>query len=335
MTLEDVDLDYVRLGQTGLSVSELAFGTWRFGRETDEGTVEIDEERAHELLDAYESAGGRFIDTADVYGGGDSEDWIGDWLDERDREEFVLASKIYWPTREDDPNGRGLGRKHIRRNIDLMLDRLGTEYLDVLYIHRWDEQTPARELMHTLNGLVEDGKVNYLGASTFEPNAWRVAKANEIAKKEGLEPFTVSQPRYNLVNREVEGDYLDMCRDYGLGVCPWSPLGQGVLTGKYDREDREAEDSAASEDEGWKEAYLTEENFDVVDEVRTVADEVDATPAQVSLAWLMHHDAVASPLVGARTVDQLEENLDAASVSLSDDQFERLADSKGGPYDDI
>ncbi|MBX0296280.1 aldo/keto reductase [Haloarcula nitratireducens] len=335
MTLEDVDLDYVRLGQTGLSVSELAFGTWRFGRETDEGTVEIDEERAHELLDAYETAGGRFVDTADVYGGGDSERWIGDWLDERDREEYVLASKVYWPTREDDPNGRGLGRKHIRRNIDLMLDRLGTEYLDVLYIHRWDEETPARELMRTLTGLVDDGKVNYLGASTFEPNAWRVAKANEIAKKEGLEPFTVSQPRYNLVNREVEGDYLDMCRDYGLGVCPWSPLGQGVLTGKYDREDRAADDSAASEDEGWKEAYLTEENFDVVDEVRAVADEVDATPAQASLAWLMRHDAVASPLVGARTVDQLEENLGAATVSLSDDQFERLADSKGGPYDDI
>ncbi|MBV0925344.1 aldo/keto reductase [Halomicroarcula limicola] len=335
MALEDVDLDYVRLGETGLSVSELAFGTWRFGRETDEGTVEIDEERAHELLDAYETAGGRFIDTADVYGGGDSEDWIGDWLDERDREEYVLASKVYWPTREDDPNGRGLGRKHIRRNIDLMLDRLGTEYLDVLYIHRWDEQTPARELMRTLTGLVDEGKVNYLGASTFEPNAWRVAKANEIAKKEGLEPFTVSQPRYNLVNREVEGDYLDMCRDYGLGVCPWSPLGQGVLTGKYDREDRATDDSAASEDEGWKEAYLTEENFDVVDEVRAIADEVDATPAQVSLAWLMHHDAVAAPLVGARTVDQLEENLGAASVSLSDDQFERLAESKGGPYDDI
>ncbi|MBX0324156.1 aldo/keto reductase [Halomicroarcula sp. F13] len=334
MALDDIDLDYVRLGETGLSVSELAFGTWRFGRETADGTLEIGEDRAHDLLDAYEAAGGRFVDTADVYGGGDSEEWIGDWLSQRDREEYVLASKIYWPTREDDPNGRGLGRKHIRRNIDLMLDRLGTEYLDVLYIHRWDEETPARELMRTLTGLVDDGKVNYLGASTFEPNAWRVAQANELAEREGLEPFTVSQPRYNLVDREVEGDYLDMCDHYGLGVCPWSPLGQGVLTGKYTRDDRDTDASAGRSDD-WKESYLTEENFDVVDEVRAVADEVGATPAQVSLAWLMHHENVASPLVGARTVDQLEENLAAAAVDLSESQFERLAESKGGPYDDI
>ena len=329
-----MELEYVRLGETGLSVSELSLGTWRFGRETEDGTVEIGERRAHELLDAYEAAGGRFIDTADVYGGGDSERWIGDWLTERDREEYVLASKIYWPTREDDPNGRGLGRKHIRRNIDLMLDRLGTEYLDVLYIHRWDEDTPARELMHTLTGLVDDGKVNYLGASTFQPNAWRVAQANELAEREGLEPFTVSQPRYNLVNREVEGDYLEMCDHYGLGVCPWSPLGQGVLTGKYDREDRAADASAGRSDD-WKDAYLTEENFAVVDEVQAVAEEVDATPAQVSIAWLMHHDSVAVPLLGARTVDQLEENLGAATVDLSAEQFERLAEAKSGPYDDI
>ncbi|QIO21019.1 aldo/keto reductase [Haloarcula sp. JP-L23] len=334
MALDDIDLDYVRLGETGLSVSELSFGTWRFGRETADGTLEIGEERAHELLDAYEAAGGRFIDTADVYGGGDSEDWIGDWLTERDREEYVLASKIYWPTREDDPNGRGLGRKHIRRNIDLMLDRLGTDYLDVLYIHRWDEDTPAHELMRTLTGLVDDGKVNYLGASTFEPNAWRVAQANELAEREGLEPFTVSQPRYNLVNREVEGDYLDMCAHYGLGVCPWSPLGQGVLTGKYDRSDRDT-DASAGRSEDWKESYLTDENFHVVDEVQAVAAEVDATPAQVSLAWLMHHDSVAVPLVGARTVEQLEENLGAADVDLSAEQFERLAESKAGPYENI
>ncbi|WP_254272482.1 aldo/keto reductase [Haloarcula marina] len=334
MALDDIDLEYVRLGETGLSVSELAFGTWRFGREADDGTVEIDRERAHELLDAYETAGGRFIDTADVYGGGDSERWIGEWLADRDREEYVLASKIYWPTREDDPNGRGLGRKHIRRNIDLMLDRLGTEYLDVLYIHRWDEATPARELMRTLTGLVDEGKVNYLGASTFVPNAWRVAQANELAEREGLEQFTVSQPRYNLVNREVEGDYLDMCDHYGLGVCPWSPLAQGMLTGKYDREDRTA-DSAAGRSDDWKDAYLTDENFAVLDEVQAVADAEDATPAQVAIAWLSHHDSVAVPLLGARTVDQLEENLGAAAVDLSDDQFERLNEAKGGPYDDI
>ena len=330
-----MELDHVPLGRTGLQVSELSFGTWRFGRETDQGTVEIDEEQAYELLDAYENAGGRFIDTADVYGGGKSETWIGNWLGHRDRSEYVIASKVYFGAREE-PNFSGLSRTHVRRQIDAILDRLGTEYLDVLYIHRWDEATSADQLMRTLNGLVEDGKVNYLGASTHVPNAWRVAKANEIADRKGYEPFTVSQPRYNLINREVEDTYLAMCEDYDIPLVPWSPLAQGVLTGKYSREDREAQsESTASEDEGWKEYYLTEENFEVVDEVKAIAEEVDATPAQVSLAWLMHHDGVGAPIVGARTVDQLEENLGASEVRLSEDQFERLAESKPSPLSGI
>jgi len=330
MTLENVPL-----GRTGLKVSEIAFGTWRFGRETESSTVEIDEGRAYELLDAYEQRGGRFIDTADVYGGGKSEAWIGNWLEDRDREDYVIASKIYWPTREDDPNGRGLNRKHLRRQIDAILDRLGTDYVDLLYCHRFDDDTPIEEFLRTLNGFVEGGTVLYLGASTLYPNAWKVAKANEIADREGYEPFTVSQPRYNLVNREIESNYVDMCRDYDVGIVPWSPLAQGFLTGKYERDGDLPEDSTASESERWRENYLTDENFDVLDEVRAVADEVGATPAQVATAWLAHHDQVTAPIVGARTVDQLEENLDAAEVTLSDDQFERLAEAKSHPLEDI
>jgi len=330
----DVDLEYVPLGRTGLQVSELCFGTWRFGRETDQGTVEIREERGKELLDAYASAGGRFVDTADVYGDGDSERWIGEWLAERDRAEYVLASKVYWPVR-DHPNFQGLSRTHLRRQIDAILDRLGTDYLDLLYVHRWDEATPADELMRTLTGLVEDGTVNYLGTSTLQPNAWRIARANELAERKGYVPFSVSQPRYNLINREVQDTYLAMCEEYDIELCPWSPLAQGVLTGKYSREDHAVEDSTASEDEGWKEYYLTDENFDVVDEVRAVAEEVGATPAQVSLAWLARHEQVAAPIVGARTVEQLEENLGAAAVDLSDDQFQRLADAKDSPLSTI
>jgi len=331
----DTDLDFVRLGRTGLQVSELALGTWRFGRQTVQGSLEIDEPRAHELLDAYAGRGGRFVDTADMYGDGDSERWIGDWLSERDREDYVIASKIYWPTREDDPNGRGLNRKHLRRQIDLILDRLGTDYLDLLYIHRWDDDTPAREFMRTLNGFVEDGDVNYLGASTLYPNAWKVAKANELARREGYEPFAVTQPRYNLVDREIEANYLDMVRDYELGVCPWSPLAQGFLTGKYERDADLPGDSTASESDRWRDHYLTAENFDVLDVVREVADEVDATPAQVAIAWQLHDADVTAPLVGARTVDQLDENLDAATVDLSDEQFERLSESKPHPLADI
>jgi aryl-alcohol dehydrogenase-like predicted oxidoreductase len=330
--LEPGDVEFVNLGSTGIKTSELQFGTWRFGKETEAGNLEISRERAHELLDAYERAGGRFIDTADVYGGGESERWIGAWLDDRDRERFTVASKIYWQTRDGDPNSLGTNRKNVRHRVERILDRLGTDYLDVLYIHRWDDDTTARETMQTLNGLVEDGRVHYLGASTRRPNAWKVAKANEIARREGWEPFSVVQPRYNLVDREIEGDYLEMARHYGLGVCPWSPLGQGFLTGKYSRSDGLTGESMAAESSGFAETYLTDENFDVHDELDAVADEVDATPAQVALAWLTHRDGVTAPIVGARTVDQLEENLAAAAIDLSADQVDRLTGAKGGPY---
>ena len=320
-------MEYVPLGRTGTTVTNVSFGTWRFGRENDRGEVEIDEARAHELLAAYAEAGGNFIDTADVYGGGAAERWIGDWLDDRDREDFVLASKVYWPTRGEDPNGRGLGRKHLRRQVDLILDRLGTDYLDLLYVHRWDEATPHEEFVRTLDRFVRDGRVNYLGASTFEPNAWRVTLANEYADRRGYEPFTVTQPRYNLVNREVERNYLDMCEHYDAGVCPWSPLAGGFLTGKYERGAEPPAGSRAAENEAFADRYLTGPNFRMLDTLREVARELDATPAQTALAWLVDHPLVTAPVVGARTPDQLTENLAAAELSLSDGQFRRLAEA--------
>jgi aryl-alcohol dehydrogenase-like predicted oxidoreductase len=287
------------------------------------------------LLDTYEAHGGRFIDTADMYGQGKSENWIGDWLEERDREDFVVASKIYFTARDDDPNGGGLNRKHLRRQIDLILDRLGTDYLDLLYIHRWDGDTPARELMRTLDGFVQDGKVNYLGASTLTPNAWKITRANDIADRYGWEPFTVTQPRYNLVNREIEGEYLELCRTEDIGVVPWSPLAQGFLTGKYQRDEDMPDDATASDMDGWEERYLTSENFDALEELEAVADEVGATPAQTALAYHLHHPDITAPIIGARTVDQLEENLGAATVDFSLSQFERLEESKAGPFDNL
>ncbi|WP_066411724.1 aldo/keto reductase [Halorubrum aethiopicum] len=334
-TPDDADLEFVKLDGTGLYTSELQFGTWRFGKENEAGEIEIGEERAHELLDAYADAGGRYIDTADVYGGGTCEEWIGDWLEGRDRERYTIASKIYWQIRDGDPNSRGTNRKNLRHRLEALLDRLGTDYVDVLYIHRWDDATDARETMKTLNGFVESGKVHYLGASTHRPNAWKVARANEIARAEGWEPFTVLQPRYNLVDREVEGDYLEFARQRNLAVCPWSPLGQGFLTGKYDREEDLPEESKVASSSRFRDAYLTEENFDVHDELDRVADEVDASPAQVALAWLSHRDGVTAPIVGARTVDQLEENLAAAEIDLSDEQVERLTDAKASPYEGL
>jgi aryl-alcohol dehydrogenase-like predicted oxidoreductase len=330
----DLQLDAVPMTRTGLQVSEIAFGTWRFARETDQGRLEVGRETAVDLLDTYAAAGGRFIDTADVYGDGESERWIGKWLRDYDRDEFVVASKVYFPT-GDDPNAGGLNRKHVRRQVQYSLERLRTDYLDVLYIHRWDEETPARELMRSLNALVEEGKVHHLGASTLAPNAWRIARANGIAYREGLEQFSVTQPRYNVVNREIEGEYLDFCRERGLDVASWSPLAQGFLTGKYDREGGVPGDATASDTEGWEDRYLTGENFDALDVVRTVAEEVGATPAQVAIAWQLEHPQVTAPIVGARTVEQLEENLRAATVDLSADQFDRLSDAKAGPFEDL
>jgi aryl-alcohol dehydrogenase-like predicted oxidoreductase len=328
-------LDNTPLGETGLAVSELAFGTWRFGRRLvdgeerydEPGVVEVGEERAMELLDAYAAGGGNFIDTADKYGDGRAEEWIGNWLADRDREDFVVATKVHRPRRPGDPNGRGLNRKHVRRQIDRSLERLGTDYVDLLYCHRWDDRTPAAEVMRTLDGLVESGKVNYLGLSSGAPDAWKVVRANEVAERKGYEPFTVTQPRYSVVDREVEPNYLPMCRAYGLGVVPWSPLAWGFLTGKYTRDDRPAE-TTASADDRFAERYLTERNFEALDVVVDVAESAGATPAQVALAWQLHHPDVTAPILGARTVEQLSENLGAAEVSLTDAEVERLTDAK-------
>ena len=319
-------MDAVYLGSTGLQVSEIGFGTWRFGREDATGRVEVGKQRAFELLDAYAEGGGRFIDTADMYGDGLAETWIGEWFEtrERDRESFVVASKVYWPTR-NDPNGDGLGRKHLRRSVDDVLERLGTDYVDLLYTHRWDDETPVEEFMRTLDGFVADGRVHYLGTSTFEPNAWKVARANEIARQHGYEPFTVAQPRYNLVDREIVGNYLEMSREYGIGVCPWSPLAGGFLTGKYDRESGVPEGSRAARSDDFGDRYFTEANFRALDVLLEVANELDAAPAAVALAWLREQGTV--PIVGARTPGQLETNLGAAGVSLTESQYERLSEA--------
>ncbi|ELY36680.1 aldo/keto reductase [Natronorubrum tibetense] len=327
-------MEYTTLGDTGTTVSRLCYGTWRFGRETG-GVVETDREEAHELLDAAWDHGINFIDTANVYGDpdGTSEEWIGDWLEARDdidREDLVIASKVYFPFNgwgEPGPNDSGLGRKHIRAQIEGTLDRLGTDYLDLYYIHRWDEETPIEETMSVLSDLVREGKVNHLGASTMA--AWQLAKALWTSDVEGLERFDVTQPMVNAAHYDVVGDYLDVCADQDLAVCPYSPLGGGFLTGKYEQAEDgsvEAPDgSRASLDDLFEDRYATDRAWDVLEAVESVASEVDATPAQVSLRWLMDQDRfTCTPIVGARTADQLAENVGAVEIELSDEQFERI-----------
>ncbi|MCO8265573.1 aldo/keto reductase [Haloferax prahovense] len=330
-----MSLDYRRLGSTGTRVSELCFGTWRFGRKSS-GVLETDEEEAHELLDAFEERGGNFIDTANVYGNpnGTSEEYIGNWLAERDREDYVLASKVYFPFDEDNPNGRGLSRTHIRNQIEGTLDRLDTDYLDLYYIHRWDEETPIEETLRALNGLVEEGKVNYLGASTMA--SWQLTKALWKSDVNDYARFDVTQPLFHAGYYEDVKDYLDVCGDQDIAVCPYSPLAGGFLTGKYERADSDdpteyvAPDGArGSFDERFDRFYVSERGWKVLDEIRAVADEVDASPAQVALRWLMDYpEATVVPIVGARTTEQLDENVGAADVDISSDQWERIMNAR-------
>jgi aryl-alcohol dehydrogenase-like predicted oxidoreductase len=311
-------MEYRQLGSTGTRVSELCFGTWRFGRKTG-GVLETDEEQAHELLDTFADHGGNYIDSANVYGdpNGTSESYIGNWLEDRDREKFVLTSKVYFEYDADNPNGSGLSRTHIRDQIDRTLDNLGTDYLDLYYIHRWDENTPIEETLSTLDGLVEEGKVNYLGASTMA--AWQLTKALWKSDVNDYQRFDVTQPLFHAGYYKDVEDYLDVCADQDLAVSPYSPLAGGFLTGKYERADpddpksvRAPDGSRGSFDERFERFYLSERGWKVLDEIRAVADELDASPAQVSLRWLIQQrDFTCVPIVGARTTEQLEENLGA------------------------
>jgi aryl-alcohol dehydrogenase-like predicted oxidoreductase len=311
-------MEYRRLGSTGVEVSELCFGTWRFNVQHDE-TTETTREEAHELLDACEEHGVNFIDTANGYGDGKAEEWIGEWLDERDREDYVLASKVYWS--QVSRFGQNLSRKNIRAEIAGTLDRLNTDYLDLYYIHRWDDETPIEETLRTLNELVREGKVHYLGASSMA--AWKLTKALWTSDVEGLERFEVTQPYFSAVGRDHAADYLDVCADQDLAVCPYSPLDGGFLTGKYERDASAPEDSRGDLQD-WEDEW-SDEQWATLDAVRSVADEEDATPAQVSLRWLMDQsEFTCVPIAGARTVDQLEENVGAVEVDLSDDQFDRI-----------
>ncbi|EFW91578.1 oxidoreductase [Haladaptatus paucihalophilus DX253] len=323
-------MEYRTLGSTGTKVSELCFGTWRFAMESD-GTVETDRETAHDLLDTAWENGINFIDTANVYGSpnGTSEEWIGDWLADHDREDFVIASKVYFPFDgwgEPGPNDSGLSRKHIRAQIEGTLDRLGTDYLDVYYIHRWDEETPIEETLSTLTELVEEGKVNYLGASSMA--AWQLTKALWQSDVNGLERFDVTQPMYHAAAGDEVQDYLDVCADQDLAVCPYSPLAGGFLTGKYERDGDTPVGSRADLVDYFEDYYMSEEGWEVLDEIRAIADELDATPAQVALRWLIQQrDFSCTPIVGARTVEQLEENVGAADIELSAGQYDRIADA--------
>ncbi|WP_049970171.1 aldo/keto reductase [Haladaptatus cibarius] len=315
------EMEYTKLGDTGLDVSRLCLGCMNFG--SSQPWMMNDEEASLELLDDALEMGINFLDTANVYSRGESEEIVGKAIEGRNRDELVIATKVFGKM-GDYPNGQGLSRKHILDQAEASLDRLGTDYIDLYQIHRWDDETPIEETLSTLDYLVESGKVRYIGASSMA--GWQFSKALSESDLQDYERFTCMQPEYNLVDRHEEENVLPVCESEGVGVIPWSPLAGGFLTGKYNRDEEPTEGRATEDDH--TEARFTDENWAVLDEVRAIAEEKGVTPAQVSLAWLLHKPVVDSPIIGPRTGEHLAENVSSLDVALSDSELERLESPK-------
>lgn len=320
-------MEYRFLGSTGLKVSELCLGAMTFSWSTNK-------EDSHWILDRFVEAGGNFIDTADVYSRGGSEEVVGGWLKDQSRDELVIATKVRFPMGEG-PNEIGLSRKHILAGVEASLRRLQTDYIDLYQVHCWDSGTPPEETLTTLNSLVNSGKVRYIGASNF--SGWQLQKAIDLSRQMGLERFVCLQPLYNLLDRSIEWELIPVCKNEGIGVIPWSPLRGGWLAGKYQRgmtSPPEGTRVKMAEERGWGETftdYNTEHTWNLLDNLYAEAKELEKTPAQVALRWLMQRPAVTAPIIAARTREHLEDNLGASGWSLNSEQMDRLTQASDKP----
>lgn len=315
---------YKLLGRSGLRVSELALGTMTFGEEWGWGASKK-ESRA--MFDAYVEAGGNFLDTANRYTEGTSERYVGEFVS-ADREQFVVATKYSLFTRRDDPNFSGNHRKNMVQAVEASLRRLDTDYVDLYWVHAWDFTTRVDEVMRGLDDLVSAGKVLYVGVS--DTPAWIVSRANTLADLRGWSPFVALQIRYSLIDRAAERDLLPMARALDLAVTPWSVLGAGVLSGKYNR----SQDASGRAKEG---AATDDRNLEVAQAVIEIADELGCTPSQVAVSWVAQQPGVVIPLIGARNRTQLADNLGALEVHLAPEHLARLdqvsAIDLGFPHD--
>lgn len=314
-------MEYRTLGRSGCAVSSFALGTMTFGAESDE-TV------AHAQLDRFVEVGGTLVDTADVYSAGVSEQIIGRWLAARPAdvtEAVVLATKGRFPM-DDTPNGLGLSIRHLTRALDASLRRLGVDSVDLYQVHAFDPWTPLEETLRALDGFVRSGKIRYYGLSNF--TGWQLTKAVHLARELGLVGPVTLQPQYSLLVREIEWEIVPAALDAGLGLLPWSPLGGGWLSGKYHRDERPTGTSRLGEDPGrGMEAWDrrgTDRTWNVVEAVERVARARGISMAEVALAWVNDRPAVTSTILGARTVAQLDTNLKAAGLHLSDDETAAL-----------
>ena len=311
-------MEYRTLGTSGAVISTYALGTMTFGNETDEA-------RAHAQLDRYVEAGGNFVDTADVYNAGVSEEIIGRWLAKKSGD-VMLATKGRFPTGEG-PNDVGTSRRHLRQALEASLRRLGVDHVELYQLHAWDPITPLDETLSFLEDAVRAGKISYGGLSNF--TGWQLQKACDLFAHRGWSRLVTLQPQYNLLVREIEWEIVPAAQENGLGLLPWSPLGGGWLTGKYSFDEEPAGATRLGENpdrgvESWYRRSRNQRVRDVVDAVREIAGKRGISMAQVALAWLVDRPTVTSVILGARTLDQLDDNLAAADLHLTADETAKL-----------
>ena len=313
-------MNYINLGTTGLKVSRLCLGAMTYGTSKWRAWV-LDEAESRPFIARALDLGINFFDTADMYSEGESERVLGRALKElRRREQVVIATKAFYPL-IDDPNASGLSRKHLMHAIDDSLQRLGTDYVDLYQIHRFDPATPIEETVEALHDIVKAGKARYVGASSMY--AWQFAKMLHAADRHGWTRFVAMQNHYNLVYREEEREMLPFCRDQGIGVIPWSPLARGFLAGNRRRADR-GDTVRAKTDQYAHEMYYDDSDFAVADRAAQVAGRRGVQPAQIALAWLLSKPGVTSPIVGASKLRHLEEAVAALDIRLDDDDVRLL-----------
>ena len=309
-------MNYKLFGKSGLRVSELCLGTMTFGEEWGTGA---DKETSKKMFEVFASAGGNFLDTANRYTEGTSEKYVGEFI-HSDRDYFVLATKYTLYENKKDPNGAGNHRKNMMRSVEASLKRLNTEYIDLLWVHMWDGTTQEEEVMRGLDDLISSGKVHYIGIS--DTPAWVVSKANTLAHFRGWSQFVGLQIEWSLIERTVERDLVPMAKDFDLAITPWSPLGSGILTGKYN--DKMIENGRLSAES----VKYNEHNLKIAKKVVEMATNLGVSPAQVALAWLKAQDDTHSsgviPIIGSRNVNQLEDSLGCLKVELSADNLEEL-----------
>ncbi|UFU04037.1 aldo/keto reductase [Ruania suaedae] len=322
---------YRNLGRSGAVVFEQALGTMTFGKEADEET-------SHALIDAYRAAGGNFLDTADVYSSGTSEEIVGRWLaaNPSEAQQMVIATKARFPM-GTGPNDLGTSRRHLRTALDDSLRRLGVEHIDLYQMHAWDALTPIEETLRFLDDAVSAGKIGYYGFSNF--TGWQLTKAVHVADRHGWALPATLQPQYSLLVRGIEHEIVPASLDAGIGLLPWSPLGGGWLTGKYERDVAPTGATRLGENpergmEAWQKRNDNERTWRVLDAVTDIAATHEASASQVSLAWLGAQPGVTSVILGARSLDQLRDNLGAVELTLSTDELERLTAASEPETDD-